>query len=353
MDPNERHRAAIHAAENGQWDEAIEHAKRVPHSWDVWQQFPSVSPRPPNEAVHKILDHLTSNPKAREHSLDSFLFEYGSNLPDHADESTLNRVADLGKDDYYITEAVHSHPNWKPDEKTKNLKSVADFWADYERKVRPAHFATVKSFFTGKPEKIKSHRDEEGSSEEFQHVIQHFPDHAKLIQKKVLEEAMEPGDWPSKPKIKTFRGEPHVKVYRGVGGEYGKKLLERSKGSLNAFHAPVAHLTSWTTDPEMARRFAVSRLDLPEQERQEHGAVIEKWMPIKHVLHSGFYHTVTGQDHPHRHEYELVFGHPEGKIKVTPSQIKKINKDHEEVEKSEKDYPSTSQTSQPGITPTP
>jgi len=54
--------------------------------------------------------------------------------------------------------------------------------------------------------------------------------------------------------------------------------------------------------------------------------VLKKWMPLKHLLHSGFHNVVSGQEHAHPSEWELVFGHPEGRIKLQTKEICTVRK---------------------------
>src|SRR5579872_5315936 len=241
---------ALQAAGAGDWDSMVAHAKLAPASWDVWQQLPSAAMKHrletdpatgkqysvdegglPNEAVHKILDHLVSRPRLKEELLPSFLFEYASNLPDHADEKVLNRVAGFHEEGGgFVQQRVEEHPNWKPDQKTAGMKGVADFWQSYERKVEPHHFATVKSMYTGKPEEIVDHRGGAGRSHDHMHLLEHMGEYARMGQEEVMKDWRE---WPweqeshssrhlvAKPgepwydehprvRIKYFNGQPHV-----------------------------------------------------------------------------------------------------------------------------------------------
>jgi len=348
MDPQQAYDKSVEAAERGEWDTAIHFAQNVPVSWDIYQQFPSIAENSgegmPDEAVHKVLDLLEKNPRLKEHSLPSFLFEYSSNIPKQAKPETLERVAHLGKEDAYVTENINSHPNWKPSEATKGLQNAGSFWNNFERKVAPHHFATIKSLYTNKPETVTDHRKETGSSHEHMHLLPHLKEYATKAQQEVMNDARE-FPWSQNEedirqsqspftrgaprlRIKYFKGEPHIKVYRGIGGDYAEDIAR--KAGLDEFGTvdkkllkiPTAHLTSWSADPDFATMFGGNRAkDLHETGQPHRALMIEKWMPVKSILHSGFHKMVTNQDHAHSHEYELVMGHPEEHVKVPTSGI--------------------------------
>jgi hypothetical protein len=147
---------AIQNAESGNWDEALQYAKKVPSNWNVYEQLPSIGIPP--EHLDKVLSQI---PKS---VMPSFLFELSSNLHSNTKKETLERIAKMSLEDHYVQENVKNHPNWSPSDKTQNLQAVSDFWRSYERKVHPFHFAAIKSMFTGQPESITDHRGNEGSS---------------------------------------------------------------------------------------------------------------------------------------------------------------------------------------------
>jgi hypothetical protein len=326
---------AIQLAEKGEWDRAIASASRVPPNWDVWQQFPSIAEEQggmPDDAVHKILDHFSKNPKQEEHGKDSFLFEYASHLPSHASPETLERVLDAGKEDGYVTNAIIEHPNYKPSPELQGIQSAGRFWNDYENAVRPHHFATIQHMVTGQPvESFQDHRGNVGNSKEYEHVIPFLPAHAKLVQEAVMKEHREGyGEGYEGPKIeiKGIKGKPHVRVYRGISGNYSDAIaraagLNHEKGEVDrkTLTVPVTHLSSWTIEPDIARRFATTRNELKDKGQVERPLVMEKWLPVEDLLHSGF-HTVHGnQDHIHLHEHELIFKNKTGKMKLPSSAL--------------------------------
>jgi hypothetical protein len=354
-DSNEK--ATFEAIHRGDWDKAIEHAKRVPANYDIWQRLPSANnPNDggegmPNAAVHKVLDHLKTRPNQKD-NLNSFLFEYAGHIPKHADAATLRRVGHEGREDQYVTNAIQTHPKFAPDEALANMKKVGNFWSSYERAVSPGHFATIKSHFTGQPETVTDHRGESANSHEaylnpdglmghdketlehlkntkFEYpnkfmqasdVLPHLDEYAKKVQAEIMQDKFTPKRY--------FHGEPHVKLYRGVGGHYGKAIKdavghnpETNEVDDKKIKLPTAHLTSWTTDPEMAARFAYNRGHI-EGQPDNHGVVMSKWVPLKQVLHSGHHMTVQGQEHPHSHENEIVVGHPTASFNINSKNLK-------------------------------
>jgi hypothetical protein len=363
---------AVKAASQGQWGAALQYAKMDPNAWDKLPQY-----NMPDDAMEQALDHFDRNPWLKTRALPGFLFEYSGNIPNTVSPKILNRVAELGKEDGYVTENIHSHPNWAPDERTKGLMQAATHWNNYERTVHPAHFATAKSMFTGQPETITDHRGNTGSSEQTTALHPHLKDYAKLTQNAVLADAKE---FPWNPKdheerenamrtnpftaldprihIKHIKGEPHIRLFRGISGDYAEKLAQIANlddsGNVDKkiLNIPTAHMTSWSIDPHMAKSFATTRAqELPNQ-TSKRALVLEKWIPVKDILHSGFHKVVTNQDHAHRSEFEIVVGHKDGKVKVPTKNIhipKAVNehthilepvkvRETEPVQKSEDDF---------------
>lgn len=319
------HNKALQAAEQGRWEEAISHALRSPPRYDVWQQFPSIAINNgegmPAHAIEQVIHHLSKPFSPHKENLNSFLFEMASNLPKNIHSDTINKLADVGRDDHYVMQVLQSHPNYKPDEKTHHLLNAANFWNTYERKVEPHHFATVKSLFTNQPESLTDHRGNTGSSEEHMHLLPHLKEYAAEAQKKLMGDVHSGND--DFTKIRYFKGQPHVRVFRGVSGFYAQAIrdaagLDESTGEVDrkVLKVPVTHLASWSSNPRAAKNFAsVEHLGHPEKQ----GVVIEKWMPVKNLLHSGYHQVVPGQEHVHWPEYELVFGADKRHIKVPTS----------------------------------
>lgn len=314
-------RAVFEAIKNQDWDRAIAHAKLVPANWDIWQRLPSAGPMP-DHVVNHILDVLGNKHSTQHQNLNSFLFEFASHLPHWQDNQpleneTLNRVAEHGMDDAYVTNHIFNHPHFVRSPKNQLLSQATDFWHGYEKSVQPHHFAMVKSMYSGKPEELKDHRGQMGSSKDHMHLIPALLDHSKEVQKKVMEDETLPK--------RFFKGEPYVKLYRGVNGHYGKLIRDKAKYNPESnevahknFIIPTAHLTSWTADPKMAARFVWGRTNI-ENQPGDQGVVMSQWVPVKTVLHSGFHKTNPGQQHAHEDESELVVGHPQGNFKISTS----------------------------------
>jgi hypothetical protein len=301
------------AAGNGDWKSAANYASKLPTNWNTFSTLPS-SGEMSDEGINHALDLMTHKHGHHNKDLPNFLFELSSNLPKNVSKETLNRIADLGKEDQYVTQNVTSHPNFSLDDKASGKKRAADFWSDYEKKVKPEHFATISAMHSGKENEVVTHRGQKGSSKDHAHLIPDIRNHAKDIQNHIMQDG-----FISK---KTINGEPHIQLHRGVNGNYGKKIREAAEWNPKTGTAkrknlsvPSQAFSSWTTDPEMANRFMWGRGDIAGQAHNA-GAVMSKWVPVKDVLHSGFHTNVVGQEHPHQHENEIVVGHPEKKLKV-------------------------------------
>lgn len=308
----------------GDWPKAIAAAKMMPSNYNIFSRMPP-SAEMPDSAIKSAIDEM-SNPKSRHREdFSNFLFELSSNLPENASPEILNYILNHTKEDYLTTNNVQNHPNYKPDADSLSRMEAAKWWNDYESKVKPHHFATIKSMITGKHEKVKTHRGETGESDP--NIIPHLLQHKENIKNAILNDR-------SIPK-KIIRGVPHIQVYRGVGGEYGNKIREGVEfdPETNTFNGkkvriPIASMASWSINPEVAGRFAHARGTLDDKHPKA-GVVIKKWLPIEDVLHSGFHQSVAGQPHAHTHEEEIVFKHPEGKILINPSEITVQGKDSE------------------------
>lgn len=320
---------AITAVKSGDWNSAIKYGRIVPKSWDIWSQMPSAAwddekmdSTLSDEAIHSLLQEAK-----KAGSKESFLFELANTLPKNAGFKILETLADEGKEDGVITEAINEHPNFKLSPEKQGIKDVSDFWTSYERSVSPHHFATVKSFFTGKPETVKYHRvdeaiPDEGSSNNYMHLIPHMANYGKEIHKAVLDQAKENGH-----EIKYIKGKPHIKVYRGVGGDYAAEILKAinhdpTTGEIDkkTVKLPVSPLTSWTTDTTIAHRFATHRAESINPNNKK-SVVFEKWLPVEDILHSGQHTVISNQEHPHSEEAELIFGHKDPHIKLPSTSI--------------------------------
>lgn len=322
---------ALEHAEHGRWDDAIQWGKKVPMSWDVWQQMPQHGM--PDEAIHAVMDHLGKTDHDRQ---SSFHHELAQNLPKDIKPETLNRLARHGADDYLISDAVHAHPNFQPDVQMKHEEAAANFWNDYERKVKPEHFAAIKSMQTNRPERVKFHREtgdeapREGSSEAHMPLLPHLRNHAAMVQEAVKQDP-DLRDHISYKKGETGEYEPHVRVFRGVNGDYAKAIHDAAKFDPTThtvenkhLKVPSAPFASWTTDIQTAGNFAGFNTDTSENKGKKdlrRGAILQADIPLKHLIHSGFHHVTPLQVHAHPSERELVFQHPEGHYKVKAKDV--------------------------------
>lgn len=340
-DNNQLMRQMHSAAEAGDWNTAIEAAKHVPRGWNAFDQLPQYGLPP--EAVDNFIDSVPEKDKP------NVMFELANNLHPDLKNDHLRRILSEAPNDHIVQSSIKEHPNYKP---LPEEHMPSEFWRSYERRVTPDHFAAIKSLFSGKPETIKSHRsdtqshghshhsfvqdgqmfssegegsDEGGSYFMTSEAIPHLKDHAKKVQDAILND-------PSIDK-KTKNGKTYVKLYRGVGGNYGKKLKDAANFDQESHSVedsrlkiPTASFSSWTQDPEMARRFAGARGEIPGQEKG-HGVVMSAYHPIESILHSGFHSVHPGQEHAHENESEIIIGHPEGKMVIPTRSLEIQNKD--------------------------
>lgn len=310
MDANARHKAAIGAASQGNWDEALEHAKHVPANWDAYQQFPSTAPMP-DYIIHKVLDRVGHDP----HS--NFLFEMASNIPDSIRPDTLRRLAYHGSrlDDYYSTNLFTKHKNYVPAPEDIDDAKALEFWHDYEKNVDPSHLATIKSLYTGKNENV-SHRGKIGRTNH--EALPYLKGYSQAAQDAILKD--------ESIKKKDINGKPHIQVWRGINGPYAKAIkdkihfLDENTVKNQKFVIPTGHMSSWTTDPEVANRFVWMRNNLNEK-GHNHGMVLSEWMPVDQVLHTSNHYIVPHVPTQSRNESEVVFGHPEGKMTISTKNI--------------------------------
>ncbi len=216
---------------------------------------------------------------------------------------------------------LKNHPNFGWTEEESNHEATSKFWHDYEEKVQPEHFATIKSMMSGQPEELTDHRGQTGSSSSYAHVIPHLEGYAKKAQEAVATD-------PAITK-RSFGGVPHVLVYRGAAGHYAEAMLKaadydpsRDVVSHKGLALPSAPLSSWTTNVKVAQEFASRHI----RDNPETGVIFKKWMPVHDLLHSGFHTVVPGQEHAHTHESELVFRHRDGEVKLPASGISAVRK---------------------------
>jgi hypothetical protein len=327
MDNFEREKMMQKALNDKNYDEAISHASKMPPNWNTFSRMPSFHPEGmPEEHVRKVLDLLTHKYGQHRSQLPNFLYEYSQNIPKNASPDILNHVAKVLTKEYpedtLASKKIIEHPNWQPDEETKSLQDAGNFWTEYEKRVEPHHFAAIKSMFTGKPEELTDHRGGKGRSQDYAHLIPHLRLHAQKVQERIMKD--------DNIKKRYFGGKPYIKLYRGVRGNYGEAIHKAvgfnpaSKTIIKdkKFSIPTAHLSSWTIDPHIATGFAARAIFGGQSNTS--GVVLSQWLPVESVLHSGMpeHATHIGKEFPHPIEKEIVVGHPEGKMKISTSDMK-------------------------------
>ena len=335
----QQHEKEMHsAASSGNWDKAIEHAKLQPKNWSAFDKLPQYNIPP--EAFEKVINAVPKSERP------SFYFELASNLHPDLSHDQLDLLGSKTGDDSYVQERIQSHPNWNPKESKKNLseKVASDFWLSYERRVEPHHFAVIKSLISGKPEEITDHRGKTGHShlgsiqngrlyeketnlapngprfygEQFlanlKDVHPHILNHAKKVQDAILQD--------ENIEKKTINGKPHIKLYRGLGGSYSKRIAKASKYDPKdhtvenkRFKVKSAPFSSWSTEKEIADTFAKRRsesIGVPGPAKPGESVTVSSWVPVENILHSGFHRIHTGQEHAHPQESEIIVSHPTG-----------------------------------------
>lgn len=193
---------------------------------------------------------------------------------------------------------------------------AANFWYDYERKVDPEHFALAKTLYTNQPETLVDHRGKEGSSDKHASFLDFFRKHAQDVQQAVTDKLEGRRGGYGLTGVKK-NGKWHIEVYRGVSGDYATAILngirhpssteDDLKLNDETISVPSAHLSSWSADPQVAKRFASRNI----ANQSNDGVIIHSWMPVDKILHSGFIPVADNQKQAHPHEREFVFHHPE------------------------------------------
>lgn len=325
-------RHALEAAHAGDWKKSLHNYRQLSGSYDIWDQIPIIFRENhgglPDEATNAILDELTSSRSPEEKNrkdkdLRGFLAQYMRYSPPNASHKTLWKIAHLATDKGLsdLVSSLTYHHNWDPDEHYRNMSNVGKFWDDYETSASPDHFATIKHYMTGQPVSGEEFHGGKGASLGYTDIFPHMAEYSKLAQEKVLQDPA--------LKIKHFGGEPHVKVYRGVSGDYAQKIMQSAGLDKHGYvdkkvlNIPTSHLSSWSTSPEIAHSFSVA--DSPYSEEKK-GVTLEKWMPVKNLLHSGYHALFPGHSHAASSEKELVFGHSEPRIKIPSSSLHEVTR---------------------------
>lgn len=330
---NKYGKLALDAADQGNWDSAIKLLRYAPkgHNYDAQVAQMGI----PREHLHHFLNTIKQYHKG---DMPNTVFELAHNIPDDYDMPELNQILEHSSGDGMISHIVKNHKNYdlNKDPEALGAHKASEFWHSYETSVRPEHFAAIHKLMTGEDKEIETHRGKSdlpnaqviaGSvyhgREDFKpqagktlhfmmhEAIPHLQAHAKKTQDAIMADQEIPK--------RNFGGKPHVFLYRGVGGSYGHKIHEGlgfdgREIKDTKVNLPVASLSSFSTDKGMAKRFAAARGE--HDGVQGKGAVFGTWVPLEHILHSGFHTVHPGQEHAHENESEIVVGHPKSPIKV-------------------------------------
>lgn len=317
-------------ADSGDWDNAIKMAAKL-RSQNGFQELSTHENQiPPSHIANFISAAQRYNPS----ELTGIAYYLSDNLHPELTNEHLHKVWKMSPKDHYVDNNVTTHPNFQQD---SGKVGAGDFWNSYERSVKPEHFAAIKSMYSGEPESIATHRGEQGDSITHEDTIPHLFQHMQASQNAILND----------PNIKkvNVKGEPHVEVYRGIGGSYAKTVkdglgiqdhfFEKTlPGGMSPFrigirgqiskhktvNVPSAHMSSWSLDQNMAERFATSRGE-HDSLANPHHVVMKKLVPVSSILHSGMHNLFPGHSPVHENEQEVVVAHPEGKYKLSSKDV--------------------------------
>lgn len=354
---SERYRNLSHEAlQQKDWNSATEYAKKASefgNGLTAWNDIARATP--PHDVINQSLDMLGNSPLK-----DEFIYNIATNQNyfNNQGGKDVNSSGSKILPKELIDRMVHIAQNGKgPGGGSRRTAlsyfrdnhpmydhgphDVADMWHDYEKSVQPSHFAAVEHHMTGQPVKLVDHRGKEGDSSEYSMALPHLGKYAKMAQEAVLQDRGRPDEddeFTVKPEIRMVRGKPFVKTYRGIAGDYADAIgnhagLDEHGNADNAtLKIPVSSLSSWTTNPQVAQRFATR----PIKNQANRSLIMHKWMPLEHLLHSGFHQVVPNHPHAHPGESELIFKHDKKHVKVPTSQLyypKKHDLTPEELEK--------------------
>lgn len=357
---------AIGMAENGDWTGALKvaHAvKKNPAYYNIFDRLASVGQGVPPEHIPEFLRGVTHPWDQSKHNHGA-LQELATHLHPNLQHQDLEMIAKAMGDDIGFDEKrrIESHINWSPHTQENHLKQFGPyaFWHSYEKKVMPEHFhAVAKAFNIPGYADQETHRGEiqrplensvlsviqqapgalevswldkekktpyigkRSSAIDVQEILPHLEGHAKAHQNKLLDSYYKGN--PHGLEMKTFGGKQYIKLYRGVGGAFATKLLDKMELDRDKMSMPnktlsmsSAPISSWTVDPQMAARFATMRGD---HEGGKDSVVMEAWHPIENVVHTGFLKIHPMHDHAHDEESEVVIKHPDLKHKIKSTGI--------------------------------
>ncbi len=302
-------------ASSGEWDQALALASKLKHQGALAVLAGNFQ-IPPSH-INSFLERMPRN------DIPGTIYELSENLHPDLSSDDLHKIWKHVSGDYLTTKNIIEHPNFKGAD--AGQKAAGEFWNSYETKVNPSHFAAIKSALTGEPESLETHRGI-GHSSAHELQIPHLIKHMESSQQAILKD-------PTIPK-QYVNGEPHIVVYRGVGGSYAKAIkngfgikdelneggpkstIERHK----TVNVPSTHMASWSIDKKMAVRFAGARGD-HDSVGNPHHVIIKKLVPVRAVLHSGMHSLYPGHQLAHIGENEVVLMHPSASYKVSSKDV--------------------------------
>lgn len=329
-----------HHAKNQDWDKAIAVAHKLRRENGFQMLATQEHPIPPSH-IEKFLKHAPKDEMA------DVVYNLAGNLHPDLSRNQLRHIWTHSPNEQYSTQAILAHPSYTNAPSTQEEESekhAGKFWNSYEAKVEPSHFAAIKAMYTGEPEHIETHRNDKGHSDTHKHQIPHLVNHMHASQKAVMDDENIPK--------KMINGEPHVTVYRGVGGSYAKTIKDalgvQDHEEQRTYHPsphsktilepvtvtkkaskvdrhktvkiPSAHMSSWSLDENMAKRFATGRGEHDSADHPHH-IIIKTHVPVRDILHTGMHSLYPGHSPFHENEQELVVAHPEGSYKVSSKDI--------------------------------
>jgi len=302
-------------ASSGEWDQALALASKLKHQGAL-AVLANNFQIPPSH-INSFLERMPRN------DIPGTIYELSENLHPDLSSDDLHKIWKHVSGDYLTTKNIIEHPNFKGAD--AGQKAAGEFWNSYEIKVNPSHFAAIKSALTGEPESLETHRGI-GHSSAHELQIPHLIKHMESSQQAILKD-------PTIPK-QYVNGEPHIVVYRGVGGSYAKAIKNGFgiKNELNeggpkstierhkTVNVPSTHMASWSIDKKMAVRFAGARGD-HDSVGNPHHVIIKKLVPVRAVLHSGMHSLYPGHQPAHIRENEVVLMHPSASYKVSSKDV--------------------------------
>jgi hypothetical protein len=290
--------------DNGNEDEAINTAIRIPTSWRSFEKL-ATTRKLSERSIAKIIQKLMAHPN--KDNLKSFIFEISHNLPETLSSKSLNNIAYFGKDSDYVFNNIQKHPNWSFTEPFQSLNLAREFWRhNYELSQNPSALATLKSMATNKSESLKDPKGKEGSSNEFVSMIPALKGYAKALQAELNNDN-------NIPKTENM-GQNYINLFKPLTGASAKMVREailNDRDGLKKFVLPIYAVSSWISDLDEAKRIASDKGT---------GIIISKFIPISSIVYSTDHKVVHGAPHENL-DTEMIVLNPEGKISFNANDV--------------------------------